>query len=98
MAVMHEARRPGRSALAFLNDATFRAIAYQVLVAAALVLCAWYLVNNTATNMAERGLTAGFGFLDSSAGFGIGFTLIEYQEGDTYWRVFQVGMANTLLV
>ncbi|MFP4463518.1 MAG: amino acid ABC transporter permease [Guyparkeria sp.] len=98
MAVMHQARRPGRSALAFLNDATFRAIAYQVLVAAALVLCAWYLVSNTATNMAERGLTAGFGFLDSSAGFGIGFTLIEYREGDTYWRVFQVGMANTLLV
>jgi general L-amino acid transport system permease protein len=98
MAVMREARRPARSALWFLNDATFRAVAYQVLVAGLIVLGGWYLVSNTIENMAARGLTAGFDFLDVSAGFGIGFTLIPYQEGDTYWRVFQVGMANTLLV
>ena len=27
-------------------------------------------------NMSQRGMSAGFGFLDSSAGFGISFTLI----------------------
>ncbi len=37
-------------------------------------------------------------FLDRSAGFGIVQHLIDYQEGDTYGRVFLVGLLNTLLV
>ncbi|ASV57176.1 amino acid ABC transporter permease [Lelliottia jeotgali] len=36
--------------------------------------------------------------MDRSAGFGIVQHLIDYQEGDTYGRVFLVGLLNTLLV
>jgi general L-amino acid transport system permease protein len=48
--------------------------------------------------MSTRGMSAGFDFLDVSAGFNIAFTLVPYREGDSYFRVFQVGLANTLLV
>ena len=34
----------------------------------------------------------------ASAGFGIVQHLIDYQQGDTYGRVFIVGLLNTLLV
>ncbi|MEO0819799.1 MAG: amino acid ABC transporter permease [Pseudomonadota bacterium] len=81
-----------------LNDERFRAVFLQVLTLALVGGGLWWLVSNTANNLAERNMSAGFGFLDVSAGFGIGFTLIPYQEGDTYLRVFWVGIANTLLV
>ncbi|MCQ6507869.1 ABC transporter permease subunit, partial [Vibrio parahaemolyticus] len=44
------------------------------------------------------GITSGFGFLNNTAGFGIPQHLIPYSEGDTYGRVFLVGLLNTLLV
>jgi general L-amino acid transport system permease protein len=80
------------------NNATVRAVFYQALTLACVVGGIWYLYSNTVANMAQRGMAAGFDFLDSSAGFSISFTLIPYQEGDSYLRVFQVGLANTLLV
>lgn len=82
----------------FVNDATVRAIFYQALTFALVAGGIWYLVSNTITNMSTRGMSAGFDFLPVSAGFNIGFTLVPYKEGDSYFRVFQVGLANTLLV
>jgi general L-amino acid transport system permease protein len=82
----------------FVNDATVRAVFYQAVTVAGVVGLIWYLVSNTIENMSQRGMSAGFDFLDVSAGFNIAFTLIPYREGDSYLRVFQVGIANTLLV
>jgi general L-amino acid transport system permease protein len=79
-------------------DAKIRAIIIQVVSLLLVIGLFYWLVNNTMTNLAARNLSAGFGFLDVSAGFGIGFTLVPYQEGDSYLRVFFVGIANTLLV
>jgi len=56
------------------------------------------LFHNTQTNLAHRGITSGFGFLDNAAGFGISQHLIDYSESDSYGRVFWVGLLNTLLV
>ncbi|MGX9963445.1 amino acid ABC transporter permease [Roseomonas sp. F4] len=81
-----------------VNDATVRSVFYQAVTFACVVGLIWYLVSNTIANMATRGMSAGFDFLDVSAGFNIAFTLIPYREGDSYLRVFQVGIANTLLV
>ena len=81
-----------------LNNETFRAVVYQALVVIGIAALLWFFISNTMTNMTQRGLSAGFDFLDVSAGFNISFTLIPYTEGDSYWRVFQVGIANTLLV
>ena len=79
-------------------DARVRSIVLQILTLAGVIGFFWWLVHNTITNLAARSMSAGFDFLDVSAGFGIGFTLIPYAEGDTYLRVFTVGILNTLLV
>lgn len=80
------------------RDERSRGIILQVLTVAIVGGVLFWLVSNTLTNLSNRKMSAGFDFLDVSAGFGIGFTLIPYQEGDTYLRVFWVGIANTLLV
>lgn len=83
---------------ALLRDEGTRSIFFQVLTLAIIVALFWWLVDNTVTNLATRNMSAGFDFLPVTAGFGIGFTLIPFAEGDSYWRVFQVGIMNTLLV
>lgn len=81
-----------------MRDQRTRAIIIQVVTVGLVVGLFAYLVRNTSINMAERNLSAGFDFLNVTAGFGIGFTLIDYKEGDSYGRVFLVGIANTMLV
>ncbi|SEA10919.1 amino acid ABC transporter permease [Rubrimonas cliftonensis] len=93
-----DARRGGFRPGALLSDEKTRSITFQALTLAAVVALFWWLVDNTLANMAARSMSAGFDFLPVTAGFGIGFTLIEFREGDSYWRVFQVGVLNTLLV
>ena len=76
----------------------FRAWLFQILAVVAVVGIVGWLFHNTVTNLNNRGITSGFAFLDRSAGFGIVQHLIDYQQGDTYGRVFIVGLLNTLLV
>ena len=83
--------------ISFSNPAV-RAWLYQIIAIVVVVGVAGYLVHNTVLNLANRGITSGFGFLERSAGFGIVQHLIEYTEADTYARVFLVGLTNTLLV
>ena len=63
-----------------------------------VVLLVAYFVDNTLTNLRNQGIAAGFGFLDRTAGFDIGFSLIDYSAVSTYGRAFWVGLLNTLLV
>lgn len=86
-----------KGALSFSNPAV-RAWLFQILAILAVLAIAIYLFHNTITNLSTRGITSGFAFLDRSAGFGIVQHLIDYDEGDTYGRVFLVGLMNTLLV
>ncbi|MEM6634748.1 MAG: amino acid ABC transporter permease [Pseudomonadota bacterium] len=81
-----------------LRDSRLRSVFIQIVTVGLVVGLFAYLASNTSANMAERNLSAGFDFLDVTAGFGIGFSLIEYKEGDSYGRVFLVGLMNTLLV
>ena len=91
-------RRPTvKGDFSFTNPAV-RAWLFQILAVAVVLAIVAYLVHNTVTNLSNRGITSGFAFLDRGAGFGIVQHLIDYQEGDTYGRVFLVGLLNTLLV
>ena len=94
---MSHRRSVVKGSLSFSHPAV-RAWLFQVIAIIAVVLIAVYLIHNTITNLNNRGITSGFAFLDRSAGFGIVQHLIDYQEGDTYGRVFVVGLLNTLLV
>lgn len=91
-------RRPiVKGDISFSNPAV-RAWLFQIIAVAIVVGIAVYLIHNTVTNLSNRGITSGFAFLDRSAGFGIVQHLIDYEQGDTYGRVFVVGLLNTLLV
>jgi general L-amino acid transport system permease protein len=83
----------------FWRDPDKRAIVYQAVV---VVVIGWFLyaiVHNTATNMEARGLASGFGFLTSTAGFGIISTpFVPYTEASSYFTVFLVGLVNTIIV
>lgn len=71
---------------------------YQGLLVAALALLAYVAIDNLYANLAARGLKLGFDFLWQEAGFEIAFHLIPYTSSDNYWRVFLIGITNTLLV
>ncbi|MCQ4326528.1 amino acid ABC transporter permease [Stutzerimonas stutzeri] len=88
--------RPAGGSL--VNDPKARAWLFQIIAVIAVVAFGWYLFHNTQTNLTHRGITSGFGFLNSAAGFGISQHLIDYSESDSYGRVFWIGLLNTLLV
>jgi general L-amino acid transport system permease protein len=88
--------RPARPAP--WRDPRVRSIVFQALTLIVVVLVAAYFVDNTLTNLRRQGIAAGFRFLDRTAGFDIGFTLIDYSAVSTYGRAFWVGLLNTLLV
>lgn len=91
----HSHRPPVRR---WRNDPRIRAILFQVIALALVVWLGWSLVNNTLANMQARGIRTGFGFLENQAGFGVLFSLIPYNESMSYFRVFLVGLLNTVLV
>ncbi|GAB7213628.1 hypothetical protein DZJ_50760 [Dickeya ananatis] len=71
-----------------LTNPAVRAWLYQILAVIIVVVTAAYLLHNTVTNLSQRGITSGFAFLNNSAGFGIVQHLIDYDQDDTYARVF----------
>jgi general L-amino acid transport system permease protein len=88
--------RPARPAP--WRDPRVRSIVFQAVTVIVVVLLIAYFVDNTLTNLRRQGIAAGFRFLDRTAGFDIGFSLIPYSAVSTYGRAFWVGLLNTLLV
>ncbi len=77
---------------------TFRAVIFQIIAVVALVFFFYSIINNALTNLETRGIATGFDFLNQEAGFGIGLTLIDYDETFSYGRTFLVGLLNTALI
>lgn len=75
-----------------------RSLFFQMLLIAGIGFFGYTIFQNTLHNMQQRGISTGFGFLNSEAGFGILMTLIPFDETYTYGRTFLVGLLNTLLV
>lgn len=83
----------------FWRDERVLAILSQVIVVAVVVGGIYYLYNNMATALREQmGIAISFDFLDTTAGFDIGESLIEYDRSSTYARALVVGLLNTLQV
>ncbi|WP_104023890.1 amino acid ABC transporter permease [Vibrio hyugaensis] len=89
--------KPSGSKSLIYNPA-FRSAIFQIIAIAALVFFFYTIINNALTNLDARGIATGFGFLNQEAGFGIGLTLIEYDETFSYGRTFVIGLLNTALV
>ena len=80
------------------NDPKVRSIFFQAVLLILVVLSGMYIFGNTAENLERQGIATGFGFLGTTAGFGIITHLIDYNEASSYGRAFAVGLLNTLLV
>jgi len=80
------------------NDPKVRSIFFQAVLLIAVVFSGMYIFGNTADNLERQGIATGFGFLGTTAGFGIITHLIDYSEASSYGRAFAVGLLNTLLV
>jgi general L-amino acid transport system permease protein len=48
--------------------------------------------------MQRANMSSGYEFLSSTAGFEISQTMLPYDPSDSYWRAFQVGVVNTIIV
>jgi len=81
-----------------VNDPRVRGIFYQVITLALVVWVGVEFWTNAVGNLERANIASGFGFLDTTAGFGIIQTLVSYTEESSYSRAFLVGLLNTLLV
>jgi len=81
-----------------VNDPRIRGIVYQMITLALVVWVGLEFWTNAVGNLERANIASGFGFLDTTAGFGIVQSLIAYTEESSYGRAFFVGLLNTLLV
>ena len=70
----------------------------QLLTILFVVLVFGFFTINAQTNMDNRGIDFGFGFLSQEASFDMQFTLLEYDGQDSYLWAYVVALLNTLLV
>ena len=81
-----------------LKNKKTRDLIPQLITVAALIFVIIYFVTNVQTNMNNRGIAFGFGFLSQESSFDITFSLIDYDGSYSYARAFLVGLLNTILV
>ena len=84
--------------VSLLYNPALRSTVYQVVTLVVIVAAFWYAWHNVVQNLARANMTAGFGFLNSRAGFDIAQSLIAYSSDSTYFRALQVGLINTLVI
>ena len=84
---------------AFFNDPKIRSFVIQAVLIAIFAYLIASLIQNTGANLAAQGRDFSFGFLDNPASFPVSQSLIEYEIGtSTYFRIYLIGLINTLLV
>lgn len=92
--------KPGiaHSIFSCLNKDSTRGVVIQAATLGLVLAVLLYLFSNSAQNLDRLGLSFGFDFLQTTAGFDISWSLIAYDPSMSYWRVFLVGIVNTLFL
>lgn len=92
--------KPGitNSIFSCLNRDSTRGVVIQAATLGLVLATLLYLFSNSAQNLDRLGLSFGFDFLQTTAGFDISWSLIAYDPSMSYWRVFMVGIVNTLFL
>ena len=96
--VTESAVRRTTSPLDLLYRPEVRQVLFQVLLVVVLGALFWMIITNTMDNLRRQNIASGFGFWNTTAGFDISQTLIEYTNTSSYGRAFWVGFWNTVLV
>ena len=79
-------------------NAKVRKIIPQIITISVVALIFGFFTINAQTNMENRGIEFGYGFLSQESSFDVQFSLIEYDGSHSYARAYLVGLLNTLLV
>jgi len=79
-------------------NARARSVMAQVLIACVFFGTLGWLAWNAHTNLTQRGIATGFGYLSDAARFPISESLVAYRPTDSYARAFLVGLINTLFM
>ena len=79
------------------NNPLVRSILSQVILVVAVVGTVWWLTNNTITNLHQRGIASGFGFLGQRAGFDM-TTFLNTNSESTYGFMLLAGLLDTIVV
>jgi general L-amino acid transport system permease protein len=82
----------------FWRDVRVLSIGGQVLFVLLVALVAGTLYANVTSEMQRLNMSGSYDFMGSNAGFEIAETPIPYSPTDSYWRAFQVGVINTIIV
>ena len=86
-----DAAQPEKPKVSPLNNPKARSIAFQVVLCALIALLVYGAVSNAIENLARAKIASGFEFWNTTAGFDISQTLIEYSaQAGTYGRAFWV--------
>jgi general L-amino acid transport system permease protein len=80
------------------GKAGWSGVVLQAVFVLILIWVGYEVYVNASGNLETQHIATGFGFLSNNAGFDINQTLISYSGADTYFRVFLVGLLNTILV
>lgn len=88
--------KPASGLKALLRDERFWQIALQVILVIVVATVFSYLFGNLNRNMSRNGIQFGFGFFKNPASFAIGENLLEYRSQDSYTKVIQAGIVNSL--
>lgn len=70
----------------------------QAIAVGGVAAFAFFIISNTAKNLLDRGISTGFGFVSSPAGYDVSQMLVAYPEPVTHGQMFIVGLLNTLLI
>jgi general L-amino acid transport system permease protein len=79
------------------NNPLVRSIVLQVLLVVVVLGSAYWFTNNTITNLRERGIASGFGFLGQRAGFDM-TTFLPVTSESTYGFMLLAGLVDTIMV
>lgn len=81
-----------------IYDSSFRTKVAQGLAIIVVFGTGYYLYSNIVNNLQQMDLPFGFGFIGSTAGFDIGWSIVPYDPSMSYGRVYLVGILNTLIL
>jgi general L-amino acid transport system permease protein len=98
MAATFDSDRTDSAKVALVNDPRVRSLFSQALLIAVVGWLVYEMVSNTITNLERQNIASGFGFLNTTAGFGIIQTLVPYAEDSSYGQAFLVSLLNTILI
>lgn len=81
-----------------LSSRKHKAFLIQAVIGLLLLIGAVLLIRAIHLSLESQGISSGFGFLERTTGWDVGFSLIGYTINDPYWKVILVGVLNTLFL